>query len=378
MMQRNLILVYLVAITSTCSSSSKEGKQDILVPEVADLFQQEIDIYINGDDGGIEHNEFVQNKEGVEIPEAFETETNLTGFNKFGCRNIFHIASILVFLPENPAMDQDIEKIKVLQDHFRKRFTWATKGLADVVFESDVFLIEGKKAGPDVLLDLSAATKKFYETHPDQYEFLFIFDTFTETGPMHFEFSRIDTLGTGQEMVDLSELYGSNHVLLGITHLKSIRLYDISTEETKTMHTNGMLHEMVHLWCAYVDYIDENGNENNDLRNPMGEFIHWSKFLVSEDRQSVMGGLKWTILGNGEFLAGVDVMSEGLIPLDLYLMGLIPPEEVKPITIIVTDTPQPDVNPGVIVKGTTKQVKIEQIIKAEGKVECKPTAEIPR
>jgi len=287
---------------------------------------------------------------------------------------VFRVAVVLLDRPDAPAVQEDFEKLESLKLKFKDRFEWATGGRASVVFMQGIASLQVPAGQP---LDWMEIASRFHETHPDAYEFLFLFDTFTETGPSLFWSVRNDTLGIGQELHDDSELYGSNHVLLGMTHLKSIRLFDLSTPETTEMHLNAMLHEMVHRWCAYVDYRDENGELSQDLRNPMDGFIHWSKFMLGGDIRSVMGGMSWVPAGDGAWLAVPGDPKKGLAPIDLYLMGLLSPEEVPDMTLIVSDTPQEEVNVGVLVTGYARTVSIGQVIAAEGKVTCLPDACIP-
>lgn len=292
-------------------------------------------------------------------------ETAADGLNALGCRNTFRVAMVLMDREDAKATQDDLARVESLKPLFEKRFEWATRGLATVQFAPGVVLVSTQPTG----IDFVAVSREVISERGDVFEFLFTFDTFTEIGPSTFTPVRIDTIGTGRELLDFSKDYGSNGVLLGITHLRSIRLFDLSSQDHVEMHLNAMLHEMVHCWSSYVDYIDESGNRSNDLRNPMGGFIHWSKFILAGNPASVMGGLLWEEVGDGAWLASWEP-KEGLIPLDLYLMGLIGPDDVPPVGLIVTETPPEEVNPGVVVHGALKTVTIEQVIAANGVVSC--------
>ena len=131
-----------------------------------------------------------------------------------------------------------------------------------------------------------------------------------------------------------------------------------------------LAHEFGHRWIAYIDPPDLLGRD----------FAHWSFFLHTSG--SVMGGNDIQDNRDGTFttLAPKDLYS----PLDLYLMGLLKPEEVPPTFLVANaydlDIPPPYdeqsifsndlryLNPlgDVSFRGEKQEIKIEDIISING------------
>ena len=106
-------------------------------------------------------------------------------------------------------------------------------------------------------------------------------------------------------------------------------------------------HEATHRWVAFMAFRNPRSGRNESLRD---DGIHWSYFLhapavypvwpgfsgKSYIEHSVNSGAVWTDNGNGTFTRQDDgtALARGLSALDLYAMGMIPPEEV-PDTFIL-------------------------------------------
>ena len=135
-------------------------------------------------------------------------------------------------------------------------------------------------------------------------------------------------------------------------------------------------HEATHRWVAFMRFRNLRSGQIESLRD---DEIHWSDFLhspavhpvwsaFSGERYvegSVNSGGVWTDNGNGTFTRQDDgtAMARGLSALDLYAMGMIPPEEV-PDTFIL------QVAEGTEARGTVRAtkvpVRIEDVIEVMG------------
>lgn len=135
-------------------------------------------------------------------------------------------------------------------------------------------------------------------------------------------------------------------------------------------------HETTHRWLAYMRFRNPLSGQIETLRS---DFIHWNYFLhspavysvwpnFSGERYaevSVNSGGVWTDNGDGTFTRQDDgtALARGLSALDLYAMGLIPPEEV-PDTFIL------NIAEGTVPEGTVRAtkvpVRIEDVIAAMG------------
>ena len=137
-------------------------------------------------------------------------------------------------------------------------------------------------------------------------------------------------------------------------------------------------HEATHRWVAHLRFRNPRSGQIEDLA-PEGCRCHWSEWLhvpavhpvwpgFSGERyveRSVNGGGVWTDNGDGTFTRQ-DVWhtkARGLSALDLYAMGMIPPEEV-PDTFILR--PAEGAKPNGTVRATKVPVRIEDVIAAMG------------
>ena len=135
-------------------------------------------------------------------------------------------------------------------------------------------------------------------------------------------------------------------------------------------------HEATHRWLAYARFRNPLSGQIESLR---GDAVHWSLFLHSPAvhpvwqgfsgrrfvEASVNGGGVWTDNGDGTFTRQDDgtALARGLSALDLYAMGMIPPEEVPDTFILrVAEGTVPEGR----VRATKVPVRIEDVIDAMG------------
>lgn len=135
-------------------------------------------------------------------------------------------------------------------------------------------------------------------------------------------------------------------------------------------------HEATHRWVAFMRFRNPLSGRIESLRSGHS---HWSRFLHSPAvypvwpgfssesyvEVSVNGGGVWTDNGNGTFTRQEDgtALARGFSALDLYAMGMIPPEEV-PDTFILEVAEGTE--PRGTVRATKVPVRIEDVIAAMG------------
>jgi hypothetical protein len=104
--------------------------------------------------------------------------------------------------------------------------------------------------------------------------------------------------------------------------------FDVSDDDRPL----GILsHEVEHDVCCYVRFQDPvTGSLSSELIGQQG--AHWS--LYHNTYGQLMYGANWREEGNGTFYSIKP--AAGLRPLDLYLWGLIPPEQVPPVYLVDT------------------------------------------
>ena len=136
-------------------------------------------------------------------------------------------------------------------------------------------------------------------------------------------------------------------------------------------------HELIHRWAAHLRFRNPRSGRIEHLTDDWCR-CHWSEWLHVPARYpvwngfsnrsypevSVMGGNVWQDNGDGTFTrqnTGDPV--RGLSDLDLYVMGMIPPEEVRP-TFLLRDVVE--TSTWGMVRATKVPVRIEDIVAAMG------------
>lgn len=210
--------------------------------------------------------------------------------------------------------------------------------------------------------------QEYYKTHNDDIDFLVIFSTFdyampdADTQGVYMPVKN-DTIGINQAVFDNSTYYGSNSKLRGTIDMGNVSvLAAIPYGEQLNQTLTVLSHEFAHRFGAYVRYkLPDNllstallGKDNS----------HWSYLLDSQG--SVMYGNGWSDNSDGTFtsIAKQNAFSQ----LDLYLLGMIPKEQVPPMLLI--NNPSIDATQlpflGATISGTATTVTINDIVAAEG------------
>jgi hypothetical protein len=212
-----------------------------------------------------------------------------------------------------------------------------------------------------------AIAKEYIRTHGDNFDFLVFLSTFDyalpESGAEGFYLPvRNDVQGINQPIFDYSAQFGSASKLQGTVDLGSV-MQLAAAPYGPLLDTNVRLlnHELMHRFGGYVRYLDQNGMNSSLLGK---DSAHWSYLL--DTKGSIMYGNGWKVNQDGTFTA--TAARSAYSPLDLYLMGLIPKEQVPPMLLI--ENPAIDKNQlpqlGATVTGTARTVTIDDIIAAEG------------
>lgn len=222
------------------------------------------------------------------------------------------------------------------------------------------------------LLARPALMRRFYETHGNNYDFLVVFTNFDiDTGEATAFHSRVRNQVTGVGLGGVgvvAEFAGAPSRLQGIIDMAAIDRYrarplsfaPASPDFRATL--NVVAHELGHQWLAAVRYQTASGFSSPDLLGRDG--THWSYLLDSD--ASVMYGADWKSEGNGRFIAGP--VRQTYSSLDLYLMGLLDPLKVPPLTLLrnpavdATGIPQE----GDVVTAETETIEVAQVLAAEG------------
>ena len=222
----------------------------------------------------------------------------------------------------------------------------------NLVDYSDDLPVEGTiGAVAEVFVDLPTVNlqnvaREFYRTHGDDFDSLVLFTNFESdldlVGVLAFAINvQNDVLGIGNPnrseifpQFDHTSEYGSQGRLRSFLTMKSLKVWEDDPLENTfgpaTSTLSVLAHEFGHTWLAFID-------------PPVlltRDRAHWNFFLHTSG--SLLGGNDIQDNGDGTFttLAPKDIYS----PLDLYLMGLLKPEDVPP-TFLVTDPHDLDIPP---------------------------------
>jgi len=292
------------------------------------------------------------------------------------CENKKLKAAVIFAVSSDYSLDQ-INELEQIKNQFPDRFLWATDGLAEIDFSYPTIIMPDdgyllSKANDGTIDIENEIINTFYDSHPDTFDFIFIWSNFKTPSDntnelAHFTFTGNLQQGIGRNPINGSGIYGSAGKLKGIIVMGNINKYDINTSDGLNELNDLMLHEVMHQWSAYIGFIDDDNQLSFDLlRQP--DYQHWSYYASII---SPLGGSGWIDNGDGTFTSQLSQMSDPHLrpysQLDLYLMGLIPAKYVNPIMYI-----EPDFAGAVgnRIFGRAKYVKIDQIIRANGQIEC--------
>jgi hypothetical protein len=218
-------------------------------------------------------------------------------------------------------------------------------------------------------LDLVAASRRFYATHPDNFDQLvFWTDTPVISDAFAFESTISNAItGTGLDVVDFSGEFGSGGALQSVINMDRISKYR-DTPSAKLfgeISTLGVLaHETGHRWLARLRFLDADRALSDQLLGR--QLAHWSFFVDTDG--SVMEGNEIEDLGGGAFRTAA--ATEKYSRLDLYAMGLATEAEVPRWFYIDAaragnDREAPPIV-GVPINGTRRDVLIQDVIDAMG------------
>lgn len=288
------------------------------------------------------------------------------------------LKAAIIFVVDGSYNNEQIDRLQKIKKAISERFSWATDNLAEidvdyptaVMFDDGYFLIKRNDGTTEVKNEV---INSFYDNNPDIFDFIFIWTNFKIPSENTNEIAHFISVTNRQEglnkaMLDRSEVYGSTGKLKGVIMLGNINKYHPETNQGLNEALNIVLHEILHQWAAYIEFIDEEGQKSKALLRDK-DYQHWSYYTGFI---SPLGGSGWIDNSDGTFTNGLLNLSDTNLrkysKLDLYLMGLIPAQLItEPIMYVVPDTPDALGN---TIAGTAKYVTIDQIIKASGKIQC--------
>ena len=223
-------------------------------------------------------------------------------------------------------------------------------------------------------IDFATLAKKFYQTHPDDYDQLAIYTNFPYAiGADTFAFEatlKNDVSGINVDSFDFSQEFGSAGRLQSFLALNQLSVFPDNPDEVavRTYSTVAVLaHETAHRWLAYPLFKLGTSNSGDLLGYQQA---HWSYFFNAD--ASLMEGHVITDNGNGSFTITEATTRFG--KLDQYLMGLRSAADVGPLFYVkpsagsghvANDVTEPS-DIGLTFNGTRTDLTVYDIIAAEG------------
>jgi len=230
----------------------------------------------------------------------------------------------------------------------------------------------GERFAEKAQLDTVEVARKFYRTHPDNYDQLVIWtDATVIDNAFAYESTVANEIrGIGVSTYDASRDFGSGGRLRSFAMMDWIGKYPDDPQSTFLGENNTlslMGQEVGHRWLAFLEFRNHNGVQSQALLGR--DQAHWSFFFDSD--ASVMEGNDIEDLGGGSFrtVAAVQRYSR----LDQYAMGLVSESQVP--TFFYVDNPTnvagsrdassaPRV--GVTFNGTRRDVLIQDVVAVLG------------
>ena len=251
--------------------------------------------------------------------------------------------------------------------------TLSASGSASSTTSNHIFYSVVENIGSKTLLsDLKRITNSFYKTHPDDYDFLIVVsgyevgDSLGSVADQYFPIKN-EIRGIGQGLYNETKDLGSGGKLKGVAFIDNLD-FTFGSDVNKYFAVNIFIHELGHCWLMYLGY--------NTLKiNRDGS--HWSNFVDAATRED--GKIYPDPMDSGIWKKNADGTFSGLNKpiemfqdqayefrfntLDLYLMGLLPPDQTQPLTLII---PNGKVVTDQNIRATERQITVQDLINLGG------------
>jgi len=290
---------------------------------------------------------------------ALHNLTALPNLANYDCENK-NLKAAFIFVYDSTYTSVELQKIQSIKDQFSDHFNWATHGLSNLELDDEIFKIQ--KADYHLInneLSLQQISYDFYASHPDTYDFLFVFDNFSPSSKTIAKYNHVTNSiqGINRYLLKAETQYGSLGKLKGV-----IQTFDINDYYSNGVDfvLNNLMHETLHAWSGRLVFWDGLKDSAALLDE---DKVHWSPYL---NLTSPLGGYGWQDSGDGTFTQTETKIKKQLSNLDLYAMGLMPLQGIGEIFYI-----QPkDKIINTTINATRVDVDINSLEEAMGQWQC--------
>ncbi len=198
-----------------------------------------------------------------------------------------------------------------------------------VMEDDDGSLFERGFIGLGGNVALNEVARRVYAEFPDDFDFITIVIDWSVNGAFAFYLPLSnDTRGIGYRHFAEQDIFDeTNGKLQGFIFMNNWRFYTRNGGDDLSRIV--WLQEIGHRWGAFARYDKGDGVKDDHLGRDKS---HWSYFMQSHN--SALEGNDWNDNGDGSFSTFTNASRMTFSDLDLYMMGLAPPEQVPPFFVI--------------------------------------------
>jgi hypothetical protein len=196
---------------------------------------------------------------------------------------------------------------------------------------------------------------RFYDHFEDKFDFANIVSQVTTGRNRGYSSVRNDIRGIGLSMKDNGDTYGSANRLQGIVNYPIDTLFDLGTK--------GANHEIGHRWGVFLDF------PSLDAPGPHWPVSDFARGIMGFNLAGGVGGqfpYDFIEQSDGTFLVQMTELTDEFNDLELYLMGLMAPEDVSPGRLFLNQNQQDQLFHGGIFEGPAELVTVQDFVDHNG------------
>ncbi len=198
--------------------------------------------------------------------------------------------------------------------------------------------------------------RAFYQFFPDEYDFINVLAQAQAPDiPFHYLAVRNDIVGLGLQIFERAENYGGEN-LKGILHFPNDALFDPA--ET------SVLHELSHRWMSFSNLNSLRGSLPHFPISTMAHGI--TGYTIAEDPGYAIFRWQATPLDANTWSLTQVAQPRTYNDLELYLMGLLPPDSVGPHIVFMNQNQRDQLRHGGTLTGPTDTITVAEWIARDG------------